>query len=272
MHGTAPPGPADTKGPLRRVVFDLHGVLLGHPLPLPGAPAGEVVSRLRAEGVAVAFVTNSSSSSGSDIIRMLADVGVEARPGEAISAGGAMALYLREHHPGARLMLVGQPGLRQLIEEGADAPVRWVSSGDAADVVVVGRAPGLTVRALEEAARAGRRGALLLATSEDASFLMSGEQVPGPGKTLRQVEHAMGVSARIIGKPDPFILMRGLGLSPEQLRGTLVVGDSSIDVRLGVRAGAATVLFNASMDPEGPAPDWRIERLEELLELVGRTK
>jgi HAD superfamily hydrolase (TIGR01450 family) len=267
--GSAPTR-AVTRPPLQRVLFDLHGVLLGHARPPPGVPAGEVISRLRRGGVAVAFVTNSSSSSAPDIVRMLAEAGIEAQPEEAVSAGRAMALYLREHHRSARLLLMGQPGLRQLIEEAAAEPVRWTSAGDDAEVVVVGRAPQLAERELEEAARAGRRGALLLATSDDARFLMRGDLLPGPGQTVRQVEQAMGARARIIGKPDPFILLRGLGLTPQQLQASLVVGDSSIDVRLGACAGAATALFNAPVDSGGPAPDWRIDRLEQVLELVGR--
>lgn len=267
LDATSPPA---SRRPCRGVLFDLHGVLLGHARALPGASAGEVIARLRGRRLRLSFVTNSSSVGAAEIVRMLGQEGIEAREAETISAGRAMALYLREHHPEARLLLIGQPGLRRLIEETGGGASRW--AGGDADVVVVGRDPSLSPAKLEEAARAGRRGALLLATSDDPHFLIDGELRAGPGQTLRQVEEAMGVRALVVGKPNPFILERGLGLTREQLRETLVVGDSpQNDVRLGRAVGAMTVLFGTSPDgsEEGPTPDWRIDRLEQILELIG---
>ena len=264
-------GPGRPPRPLRGVVFDLHGVLLGHAAPGPGARAGEVVARLRERGVRLSFVTNSSSSSAADIVRMLKQASIEARPEESISAGAAMGIYLREHHRGARLLLVGQPGLRRLIEEASAGEVRW-ADGATADVVVVGRDPELSSAKLSAVARAGERGALLLATSDDRQFLVGGALRAGPGETVRQVEEAMGRVARVVGKPSPFILERGLGLTREELRATLIVGDSpGIDVRLGAAVEAATALYcsHPGGDGAGPAPDWRIDRLDQILDLVG---
>jgi hydrogenase expression/formation protein HypE len=73
-------------------------------------------------------------------------------------------------------------------------------------------------------------------------------------------------------KPDPDGVIKAahqMGLSPEEL---LVVGDFRFDVIAGKRAGASTVLLTngveSVMAPDDPQPDYTINHLEDLPDLL----
>ena len=73
-------------------------------------------------------------------------------------------------------------------------------------------------------------------------------------------------------KPHPQGVIKAaeeMGVSPEEL---LVVGDFSFDIIAGKRAGASTVFLTnggeSGMAPDDPQPDYTINHLEELPELL----
>jgi arabinose operon protein AraL len=157
--------------------------------------------------------------------------------------------------------------LRDEIARVCGAAVEWASP-EAAELVVVSRDPALSDDTLRRLG--GNRGARLLATCRDGEFPQQGQQQEGPGRTVIRVEQAMGRTARVLGKPNPYVLRRVMGLTPAQRAATLVVGDSpDQDVGLGRRAGCPTVLLADAASPmRGPRPDHRIHRLDQLLELI----
>ena len=86
------------------VLLDIDGVLLVSSEPLPGAAGA--VERLRRSGVPVRFVTNTTSVPAAGIAEALVQAGIELGGGDLVTAGIATATYLREHHPGARCLLL----------------------------------------------------------------------------------------------------------------------------------------------------------------------
>lgn len=265
----------DKRFPLQRVIFDLHGVLIDRTAtPFETTISAGILTSLRDAGVKIGFVTNSSSLGSEEVSALLQSHSIKVYPDEIVTAGLAMAAYIERYFSGSRIYLIGKEDLRKLIERVCLNMVRW-TSGDQADVVVVGRDPDLTEEKLEGAATASRRNAVLLATSRDRSFPANGGYHPGPGYTVDRVESAMGVRAYVVGKPNPFALTEMFGLSRSDLKNTLIVGDSfDPDVLFGMNAGAATALLCESAEPmtikEYSERNWILYQLEQILQLVGR--
>lgn len=252
---------------IERVIFDLHGVLLHPDARLAaGLSPSEVVKLLRQKGYQVGFVSNSSTMSRNRMVEILGALGIKAKLTEVASAGLAVALYLKCSFPRFRLLLIGQEPFREIVELVCR---RSISADAEREAVVVGRDPQLTSSKLAMAAEAAKRGAVLVATSRDAWFRMNSQLCVGPGETVRQVEQVMGIAAKIIGKPNPFILEDVLGLSNEQMKTTLLVGDEvDCDVEFGNVTGAKTALLALRCPRRGPRPDFVIQRLDQVLSLV----
>ena len=98
-----------------------------------------------------------------------------------------------------------------------------------------------------------------------------------PGDLSRRILDALGAGARFFRvygggdlpsrKPDPEGLLRLMAESMATPRTTVMVGDSSIDVRTGRGAGAWTVGVRYGFDPESLAsepPDALLDRFDQL--------
>lgn len=172
-------------------VLDLDGVVWLDDQPLPGAAAA--VTRLRAAGERVLFVTNNSSVRIADQEAKLAEQGIPARGDVVTSAVVAAGLVA----PGERAFICAGPGVEEAVLARGALPVR---DGDA-EVVVVGYHRDFDYDELERASRAVRRGARLLATNDDATYPTPDGPVPGGGAILAAVATAAGVAPLVAGKP-----------------------------------------------------------------------
>jgi phosphoglycolate phosphatase len=98
-----------------------------------------------------------------------------------------------------------------------------------------------------------------------------------PGDMSRRILDALGAGARFFRvygggdlpsrKPDPEGLLRLMAESRATPRNTVMVGDSSIDVRTGRAAGARTVGVRYGFDPESlqsEPPDALFDTLGQL--------
>jgi 4-nitrophenyl phosphatase len=249
---------------VRNIVFDHHGVLSG-PRLAEGASPAAVIRALSARGYQPWFVTNSSTLGPPRLAAVLRELSIDADPARCACAGTALAHVLRDEYASSRVLLIGQEGFRDEVSRVCGSCIAWTFAGDDADVVIVGRAPALGGADIEQAARAARRGAPLLAASLDRQFFDGVTVAPGPYDTVMAIARAMDRKPRVVGKPDAFVLTRVLGLAPEDLARTLVVGDEpELDVAFGRRAGARTALLAPAAHPELP-PDVLLRRLDELL-------
>ncbi len=172
-------------------VLDLDGVVWLDDQPLPGA--AEAVTRLRAAGERVLFVTNNSSVRIADQEAKLAEHGIPAIGDVITSAVVAAGLVA----PGERAFICAGPGVEEAVLARGALPVR---DGDA-EVVVVGFHRDFDYDELDRASRAVRRGARLLATNDDATYPTPAGPVPGGGAILAAVATAAGVAPVVAGKP-----------------------------------------------------------------------
>ncbi|HEX5147896.1 MAG TPA: HAD family hydrolase, partial [Candidatus Limnocylindrales bacterium] len=102
------------------LLVDLDGVVYRGADPVLGVAA--VLADRAARGDVVVYVTNNSMHYRADYQTRLASMGAPVSPDTVVSSARATALYLREHDPAIRRVLVlGGGGLeRELRDEGYD--------------------------------------------------------------------------------------------------------------------------------------------------------
>ena len=240
------------------LVFDIHGVLLGRTEPPGHLPAGAVLATLRDLGHRIRFVTNGSSVPRAAMAGALEDAGIAAEPSDVFTTATTVCTYLKANAL-SRVFVIGSDVLRKEVEHVAE-----LCGPEEAEVVVVSRDPNLDHAALD----AVREDVHLLATCRDARFADGDRLVPGPGPTVERVEQALGMTALVLGKPNPYVLTAVMGLSPRDIAETVVIGDSvDQDVQLARNAGARSLLLTGTTSPDSTSPG-SIKALDEMLEVL----
>jgi HAD superfamily hydrolase (TIGR01450 family) len=249
-------------------VFDLDGtVYLGDDL-LRGAR--ETLDELKARSNVV-YLTNKPLETPADYAAKLTRLGVRTRPEEVISSTDALLLYLGRHAPKARLFVVGERPLRQLL---SSAGYDVVQGPEGVEVVVVSFDRTFDYRKLQVAFDAVRGGARIVATNPDAYCPMpDGGGLPDCAAMLAAVEASTGARAEaIVGKPSLHMATALLDRLGVPARDTLLIGDRlATDIRMANEAGMASalVLTGATGPEEALAStdrsDYVIHHLGELL-------
>lgn len=236
--------------PYDAILLDLDGVLYRWPEPIGGA--AESVQALRDGGKRIAFVTNNSSRTPTQVAERLASVGVLAKPEEIVTSALATATLLAERGVGSAFV-VGEEGLLEAL---GDAGIRVVdASADGADVVVVGFDRGADYTKLKDAAALVERGAPLVASNADPSFpAPGGESWPGAGALLAAIETTTGTRGQVVGKPEPPLFERALASAGGGR--PLVVGDR-LDTDI---AGAEGLGWDSALVLTGDARREDVER------------
>lgn len=249
-------------------VFDLDGtVYLGEEL-LPGAK--ETLAALK-ERSSLVYLTNKPLEMPADYAAKLTRLGVDTRPEDVISSTDALLLYLERHAPGARLFVVGEEPLIQLL---TSAGYDVVQEAEGVQVVVVSFDRTFDYRKLQVSFDAVRAGARIVATNPDAYCpVPGGGGLPDCAAMLAAIEASTGVRAEaIVGKPSPHMALTLLDRLGVPARDTLLVGDRlATDIRMANEAGMASALVLTGATGleevvDSPVrPDYVIEHLGALL-------
>jgi 4-nitrophenyl phosphatase len=246
-------------------LFDMDGVLYRGRRPLPGARA--LLDELARRNVPFAVVTNNSARTPRQYARQLAAMGMRMPESRIITSSQVAAAYLRRAlRPGARVLVIGEWGLRQAVRRAGFA-VAW----DRAAAVVVGLDRTLTFRKLARATDALVRGALFVAANPDPLIPTEHGVLPGAGALVEALAYAVGRRPVVLGKPHPALLFEGMariGTAPSQ---TVMVGDQvTTDIAAGRAAGTITVHVQTGVSTarpapgDGPRPDVVVRDLREL--------
>ena len=225
-------------GKFDTLLADLDGVVYEGGRAIAGAP--EAISRLKASGIAVGYVTNNSSRTPEAIAEQLAGFGVSAEPSDIIGSGlTGVELLATLIAPGSKVLVVGGEGLRRRVLEGGFKLA--TDSSDEPAAVIQGFAPDVAWRHLAEAAFAIQNGAKWVATNSDWTLPQEKGLAPGNGTLVSAVHTAVGQLPLVAGKPEPAIFNTAVKHFASQ--SPLFVGDRiDTDITGANRAGIASAL------------------------------
>lgn len=235
---------------LRHLILDMDGVLWRGDTPMPGL--ADFFTLMRRLDIGVMLATNNATKTVDNYVARLAGFGVDIPAARVITSATATASYLQTRYPPATpLYVVGEPGLRQILDEhGFTLTNQTNGSGLPAEMavqpaaVVAGLDRHLTYQRLAAAALHIQRGAAFFGTNPDVSLPHELGELPGAGAILAALQAATGVAPLIIGKPGPIMFqeaLRRLGAAPET---AAMVGDRlETDVVGGKNAGIPTILL-----------------------------
>lgn len=261
----------------RGLLVDIDGVLVVSWRALPGAVAA--FDRLRAAGVPMLLLTNTTSRTRAEMAELLRRAGFAVADDEVMTVSAATAAYIRRHHPGARCLLLNYGDLAPDLEGITLVP----PDTDPAEVDVVllgGAGPDFTWDALNHALACLNQGAALIALHRNLYWRTERGLVLDTGAYIAGLEQAARTRAVVIGKPAPAMFRAAADALGGGPRAFAMVGD---DVETDVRAAQAVGLmgvqvrtgkFSATqLDDGGPAPDVVLDSFADVpdwLERVSR--
>ncbi|PWK65711.1 HAD superfamily hydrolase (TIGR01458 family) [Aminobacter sp. AP02] len=218
---------------IRAVLLDLSGVVYDGDTPIPGAV--EAVERLRSQGLAVRFVSNTTRSPHRAIVAQLAGLGVTVGRDELFTPARAAADWLTRE--GCVPDLLVHPDLVPEFAGNKFGARRAVVVGDAADA--------FTYAAMNAAFRQLIDGAAFLALAVNRTFKdADGGLSLDAGAFVAALEFAAGKQATVLGKPSRDFFhaaLSGVDCAPGQA--VMVGDDAESDVAGALRAGIGSALL-----------------------------
>ncbi len=271
-------------GKYKGVIFDIDGVLKRGSTPIPGAP--EVVKRVRELGLRIIFLSNLSTKSREEYVKLLKNkVGIEVSPEELVLATSATADYVVKRSKTRKVYYIGHEGLRKELEK---AGLIIVEDPEEAEFVIAG-SPFDEQGYVTEENRWKFTGAIRAILLAKAKFVAvnpdklfpgaDGKPIPGTGTFLGAITAATGVKPVIIGKPSKEIYniaLNKLGVSPSE---AIMVGDQVYtDIIPAKKLGLTTVLVLTGLtkredlermsEDERRMIDYIFESVRDLLKLI----
>lgn len=209
--------------PIKAVLFDLDGVLhIGNQV-LPGAI--ETVQQLRQAGIAIRFVTNTSTLSLSALQQKLNALGLNVVPEEVMSAPQATIHYLKQQaNPVCKLLLADDVKQDFSCFDQADTAANYVVIGDIGE--------RWSYALLNEVFTCLVNGAQLIAIHKNRFWQTEYGLQMDIGAFVTGLEYASNTKAMLMGKPSAHFFnmaIASMRLKPHEV---LMVGDD-IDADIG---------------------------------------
>jgi HAD superfamily hydrolase (TIGR01458 family) len=225
---------AASLGGVEGLLLDLSGVIYVQDEAVPGA--AEALERLRADGIPIRLVTNTTMRPARSILERLDRLGIEADPGELITPA-TLAKRRCEEAGFESVALVVLDELREDLE-GLE------EKGDSADVVIVGDlGDQWDYDVLNRAFRRLMDGAELIALQKNRYWETSDGLSLDAGPFVASLEYAIGSEAEVMGKPSEAffeLALSELGTSADHA--AMVGDDVEADVGGAMEAGLAGIL------------------------------
>lgn len=219
--------------------------------------------------IGVTFLSNNSSYSTKQYVEKLCAMGIDAEPEQFYLSTDYTIDYLRKNHPEIRrIFLLGMACMHPAFEAAG-----FQFDEIEPDAVVVAFDRELVYERLCRAAWFLKQGAPGFATHPDR-FCPTDQPtwLPDCGALTACLETATGVRLKVLGKPDPGMLLAAAARKNMPLKACLMVGDRlATDIACGIAAGTLTCRITgpgADLTPAmGINPDYRVNDLGELQQL-----
>ena len=253
--------------PIRAVLLDLEGVLYEGGAPIAGAR--EAVGALEARGLALRYVTNTTTTSRAGVARRVAAVGLQIDLGTLFTPLAAARLLLAQWN--ARRIHLAAPA-----ETAEDFAGFELAEAGPVDAVVMGDLyKGFDWEKLDGLFAMVRAGARLVALHKNR-FCRRGEAIGlDAGPFVAAVEYAAGVEAVVVGKPSVDFFKLALDdLGVPAVEAIMVGDDIEADIGGAQDAGLVAVqvetgkFTSADLDHPRVTPDARIASIADLPDLI----
>ncbi len=224
----------------RGVLLDLGGVLYVGDEPISGAV--EAVERLRAAGLPLRLLTNTTRRTRKQVHEKLRRLGFEVEENEIVTA--PVAVRNRLLAEGLRPMLLIHPELEPEFADMDQRDPNIVVLGDAGE--------GFTYAALNQAFRLLMEGAPLVATGANRYFREADGLSLDLGPFVAALEYAAGTEAEVLGKPAAAAFLRcveELGCAPREC--VMIGDDVASDVLGALDAGLRGILVQTGKYRDG---------------------
>ncbi|MBW7458675.1 HAD-IIA family hydrolase [Paenibacillus sepulcri] len=240
-------------------VIDLDGTVYKGSNLINGA--AEAVAMLKQLGKRIVFLSNRGNISRKMCHDKLGRLGLDIDEEEILLTSTVTARFLKDYYESSPVWVLGDQGLKDELEAG---DILMAERPELAEWLVITLHETLTYEELNDAFRAVRHGARIIATNADKTFPRDdGDSIDVAGM-IGAIVSATGREVDIvIGKPSQLMAEAALNvlqLPPERC---LVIGDSlESDIRLGKKAGMQTALVltgSVSMEEAEAShiqPDW----------------
>lgn len=211
---------------LEGLLLDLDGTLYVGDEPIPGA--SEAVEALRASGLAIRYVTNTTRKPRRRVSEHLVSLGFQVEEKEIFTPARAAAGRIAD---GTCYALVDE----SLLEDLAGVAI----TADHPDYVLVGDlGEDFTYSRLDDAFRCLMDGAQLLALQKNRYWRTGSGLSLDAGPFVAALEYASGKGAAVVGKPEPDffrLALEDLGIAAHEV--AMVGDDAETDVAGAKRAG-----------------------------------
>lgn len=211
------------------VLLDVSGVLCQGSRLIPGAV--QALSRLRAAGRQVRFLTNSTRQPKRRIIGKLQKLGFDIQPEEVFTPVAAALAWLERTGHSPHLLV--HPALE---EEFCNC-----KSGGPPAVVIGDAAQAFSYDNMNRAFRVLLQGAPLLALADNRVFLDEDGQLSlDAGPFIKALQFASGAEPVLFGKPDPAFFRAAVASTGSATQQAAMIGDDAeSDVAGALAAGLA---------------------------------
>jgi HAD superfamily hydrolase (TIGR01458 family) len=225
------------------------------------------LQRIRARGLPVRFITNTTTQSLDDLAAKMHHLGFPVEPGEIINSPRAAALHLQS---------LGSPTCRLVVDDNVRGEFAAFQESDTPDVVVIGDIGNRwSYDLLNELFGLLIGGARMVAMHRGRYWQTEAGLTLDIGAFVAGLEYAAGVEATVVGKPSPALfqaVLDDIGLNPHDV---FMVGDDiHSDVGGAQRAGIPGVLVRTGKYRDdlsarsGVKPDAIIDSVADLAELL----
>lgn len=220
---------------VKNYLIDMDGVLVRGRTPIPGA--AEFIQRLTEREMPYLVLTNNPRYTQLDLAHRLGTLGLNVPAERIFTSAMATARFLKSQKPDGTAFVLGESGLTSAIHG-----IGYVITDLNPDYVVLGEG-NFDIEMLTKALRLVAAGTHFVATNPDASGPGDGGLVPACGALAAFIEHASGVPAYFVGKPNPLMMRTALNYLDVHSEETAMVGDNmATDIKGGVESGMATIL------------------------------
>ena len=255
------------------VLIDIDGVLTVSWRPLPGAVAA--LRQLRAAGLPLALVTNTTSRPRASIAVALAEAGFPVTAADILTAPAIAAAYLNDHCPAARCLLLNHG---QISADMAGVTLVGEDDPGPVDVVLIGGAgEEFSYQMLNRGFGHLQGGAKLVAMHRGLYWRTGDGLQLDSGAFVAGLEQAAGIQAEVVGKPAAAFFSAALAHLGADAADTVMVGDDIENDVLGAqRQGLTGVLVktgkylpSAHRNASG-TPDHVLDSFAGLPDLLGQ--